>query len=150
MQFRARLTLGVLFIAFAAGVALILLPVSTDVPSAVAGTRTSSNCGSIALHAGSDTDRVCSGALRRRAAIALQVTIAGFAFGIVDAALAYGAHRRRGRYAPTRMLGDAEQPVHVGTSGRLSELDRLMLLYETGAISAEHFAAHRAGILIRS
>src|SRR5690348_10815741 len=102
MQLRARLTLGVLFIAFAVGVVLVLLPVSSSASSSLAATRGSTSCGSIALHTAPQTDRAgCDGALRHRSSLVLNVAIAGLAFGMVDAALTFAARRRRKRHAET-------------------------------------------------
>ena len=156
MQLRARLMLGVLFIAFTATLLFALLPVSSSSPSSSAATRTSTTCGSVALPTTAHSDRTgCERALRQRGSIVLAVAIAGFAFGLVDAGSAFVARRRRRRReraltdAPPRPLGDAELLVRLRASGTTSDLERLILLHESGSISDAHFAAHRAGIRIQ-
>src|SRR5215471_14724051 len=91
MKLGARLTLAVLFIAFAAGIVLVLLPVASAAPA-------STDCGSVALHTAAQTRRAsCDVALRRRTSLVLQIAIAGLALGIVDTAVAFTARRRRER-----------------------------------------------------
>jgi hypothetical protein len=156
MRLRARLTLGLLLVVFVASLVLVLSPLSASAPSALAATARSKDCGSIAFYTAVETDRqACDTALSHRSSLVLMIAIAGVVFGLFDAALTWGATRRRKHRrepAPSahpRMLGDLERLVQRGKTGNPTEVERLTVLHETGAISDDHFAAHLAGVLVR-
>lgn len=157
MQLRARLTLLALFIAFAAAVVLVFTPVSASPPQSVITGGAAASCGSIALHTPAQAGRPeCAGALALRSSLALKVAIASLALGVLDEVFLLAVRCRRKRRADaastdasTRILGDLGRLMKLRADGSMSDLERLILLHETGAISDEHFAAHRAGLLIR-
>jgi hypothetical protein len=148
---RARVTLGILFVLLAAAVALVLVPVSTSASSVPAG---SANCGSIAFHTPVQVDQAgCDGTLGQRRTLGLNVAIAGLALGIIDASLALAIKRRRKHYSvhaghahPPEVLNDLEQRVWLR---KMSDLERLTQLRDSGALTDEQFTVHRAGIRVR-
>jgi hypothetical protein len=146
-----RLTLCVLCGIFAVAVLLGVLPVHSRVrePGRVV---TTAGCGSIVTTFGrytSDARRPgCTSALAYRRSLILSVAITGLAactFSLVFPVIA----ARRGR------CRDASHPTDGGvrpatTSRRLDDLERLIRLRDSGAVTDAAFEVHRAGILLRA
>jgi hypothetical protein len=151
MSLLLRLTLCLLCGIFAVAVLLGVLPVRSRVQES-GRVVTSAGCGSIVTTFGQETSDAqhpgCTSALAHRRSLILSVAIAGLticSFTVVFPLIA----ARRGRCRDASDTTEGGDPP-TATSRHLNDLERLIRLRDSGAVTDAAFEVHRAGILLRA